>query len=193
MTATHRPPERIDLDDLVLRRWAYDDVDALFAAVRPSWEHLRRWMAWAQDEPTRDSQLGFVRASRQNWQEATDFAYGVFDAAGEVVGSIGLHTRPGPGALEIGYWVRADCEGRGIVTRAAAALTGVALAVPGIHAVEIHCDEANLRSAAVPRRLGYTLVEVREGVADAPAGSGRDLIWRVTQQEWLTRTDPGAG
>lgn len=187
MTGQHRPPERIDLGDLVLRRWSYDDVDALLAAVRPSWEHLRHWMAWARDEPTRESQAGFVRSCLQNWQECTDFAYGIFDVACEVLGSIGLHSRPGPGALEIGYWVRLDRSGQGIITRAAQALTDAAFALPGIERVEIHCDEANVRSAAVPRRLGYALVELRDGAAEAPGASGRDLIWRVTRKEWVRR------
>jgi RimJ/RimL family protein N-acetyltransferase len=43
--------------------------------------------------------------------------------------------------------------------------------------VEIHCDEANVRSAAVPRRLGYRLDRVEDGDRTAPADTGRRMIW----------------
>ena len=43
--------------------------------------------------------------------------------------------------------------------------------------VEIHCDEANVRSAAVPRRLGYTLAELRDKPPATPAERGREMVW----------------
>jgi RimJ/RimL family protein N-acetyltransferase len=43
--------------------------------------------------------------------------------------------------------------------------------------VEIHCDEANTRSAAVARRLGYRLDRVEPRPVRAPAESGRGMVW----------------
>ena len=63
--------------------------------------------------------------------------------------------RLGPDAREIGYWIRADAEGHGYVTEAVAALTRVGFELDDVEWVEIRCDPANERSAAVPRRLGY--------------------------------------
>ena len=41
----------------------------------------------------------------------------------------------------------------------------------------IVCDEANLRSAAVPQRLGYTLDRVEARAPEAPGETGRMQIW----------------
>ena len=94
-----------------------------------------------------------------------------------MLGGCGLHRRVGPRAIEIGYWVHADHGGRGIATALARALTGAALALPDVDRVEIHCDEANVRSAAVPRRLGYRLDRIEEDEVTAPAETGRSMVW----------------
>ena len=43
--------------------------------------------------------------------------------------------------------------------------------------MEIHCDEANVRSAAVPRRLGYRLDRIEDDEVTAPAETGRSMVW----------------
>ena len=49
--------------------------------------------------------------------------------------------------------------------------------VDGVSRVEIHCDEANVRSAAVARRLGYRLDRIEPDVVSAPGDLGRSMIW----------------
>jgi len=43
--------------------------------------------------------------------------------------------------------------------------------------VEIHCDKANVRSQAVPRRLGYHLDRIEADDIKAPAEIGRSMVW----------------
>lgn len=108
--------------------------------------------------------------------------YGIFDAEGTLLGAIGLHDRVGPRTLELGYWCHVSHTGRGVITRAADALTRIALTLPGIDRIEIHCDEANIRSAAVPRRLGYRLDRVEPREVRAPAETGRGMFWVADRQ-----------
>ena len=97
-----------------------------------------------------------------------------------VIGGTGLHPRIGPGALEIGYWVRADRVRRGVATATARLLTIAALGLDGIDRVEIHHDRANLASAAVPRRLGFTFIEERPDEVEAPGEEGIEWVWRAS-------------
>jgi RimJ/RimL family protein N-acetyltransferase len=80
-------------------------------------------------------------------------------------------------AIEIGYWTHVAHAGRGYMTAAAGSITQVAGALPDVDRVEIHTDEANLRSAAIPRKLGYRLDRVQTRRPEAPAESGRLQIW----------------
>jgi RimJ/RimL family protein N-acetyltransferase len=96
---------------------------------------------------------------------------------GALVGTIGLHRRVAEDAIEIGYWIAAGQTRRGYGTAAARAVTSLAAALPGIRHVEIHCDEANVASAAIPRKLGYRLDRTEPHEPEAPGERGRRLIW----------------
>ncbi|MGZ4148124.1 MAG: GNAT family N-acetyltransferase, partial [Actinomycetota bacterium] len=152
-----RLPYRIVTDRLVLRCWQPADAPLLKEAVDASLDHLRPWMPWAHEHPQPlDATVELLRTFRGRFDLGEDFVYGIFDAAEErVVGGSGLHTRLGAGALEIGYWIRADAAGRGLATETAAALTRAAFEFAAVDRVEIHVDPANERSLRIPRRLGF--------------------------------------
>jgi RimJ/RimL family protein N-acetyltransferase len=171
-------PEEVALPDVGarLRRHRVEDVDALLTAIEESRDHLRPHMPWADEG--RAELAGFVADAIVQWDAGRDRNFLIEDVAtGELLGGCGLHDRVGVGGLEIGYWLRAGATGRGVVTAAARALTDVALAVDGVSRVEIHCDEANARSAAVARRLGYRLDRIVADHISAPGDLGRSMIW----------------
>ncbi|WP_395296728.1 GNAT family N-acetyltransferase [Kitasatospora hibisci] len=175
-----RPPELLQLAGGVsLQRRSVAHAAALNAAVRANLEHLRPWLEWAAAAPSPAQTEELARAGSAAWDAGTDFIYlvGLDARPGSVIGSFGLHGRIGPGALEIGYWVSAEHVGRGIATTAAEALTAAALALPGIERVEIHCDQANGASAAVPRKLGFRLDRTADAAVRAPGETGRQQIW----------------
>lgn len=114
----------------------------------------------------------------QWWDAGSDFTYLLVEpVAGGLLGHFGLHSRVGPNAIELGYWLAPDAIGHGFCTAAAGALTNAALEHLDVVRVEIHCDEANVRSQAVPRRLGYRLDRVEDDEVEAPAEVGRSMIW----------------
>ncbi|GAA2089370.1 GNAT family N-acetyltransferase [Kitasatospora saccharophila] len=175
-----RPPELLPVGGGAhLRRRTLADAAALNAAVNANLAHLSPWMPWAQHAPTlAESEQLSVRGEAA-WERGTDFLYllGLDADPAVVIGAFGLHSRLGPGALEVGYWVHHEHTGRGLATAAARALTGAALALPGINRAEIHCDESNAASAAVPRKLGYVLDRIDQEAPIAPAETGRKMIW----------------
>jgi RimJ/RimL family protein N-acetyltransferase len=149
------PAYRITTARTLLRCWEPSDARAHLVAVEESIDHVRPWLPWARETPSLERQLGFLRASRAAFDRDEDYIYGVFSATGDVIGGSGLHTRLGPGVLEIGYWIHSAWIGRGLATEITAALTRVAFEIHGVDRVEIRVVPENLRSARVVAKLGF--------------------------------------
>jgi RimJ/RimL family protein N-acetyltransferase len=173
------PPERIEAGPVIVRRVRASDAGAIATAVGTSLEHLRPWMPWATPEAAdRASQLARVEELDHNWESGLGYVYSVLTADhGTLVGEIALHRRPADSSVEMGYWIAASYAGLGYVTSAGKALTAVALALPGVDRVEIHCDAANAASAAIARKLGYRLDRIEERHPETPGESGQLMIW----------------
>ena len=186
-----RPPQRVVRGDLVLRRWHRTDAPAMAAIVRANLDHLRPWMPWAAFEPLspEDRQALLGRWARA-WEAGDELNYGMF-VQRTPIGGCGLMRRIGPGGLEIGYWVDKDHQGRGYATRATAALTDVAFGLAGVAYVEVHHDVANVRSGAVPRRLGFTVVGDEPREVLTPGESGTTRVWRMRRADWPAHRPPG--
>ena len=184
-TSIPGPAYRVETARLVIRCWQPADAPLLKAAIDVSIEHLLPWMPWAANEPTDiETKIALIRRFRGQFDLGQDFTYGIFDREEtQALGGTGLHTRLGPDAREIGYWVRADRITQGIAAEAAAALTRVAFEIDKLDRIEIHCDAENVRSAAVPRKLGFTHEATlrRRRVA----GKVRDtLVWTLLADEY---------
>jgi RimJ/RimL family protein N-acetyltransferase len=181
---TTSPPTRITVDDAyALRLLGISDASIVARSVRESLEHLQPWMPWAGEESTQESfQRTRLRGAKHKASKGTEWQYGLFPR-GEtsLAGSFGLMADKWPATIEIGYWVHVDEIGRGFATRASRALTNAALALDGIRTVCIRCDEDNVRSAAVPRSLGFTLARTEIRPPEAPAESGRLMVWERTR------------
>jgi RimJ/RimL family protein N-acetyltransferase len=181
------PPRELPAGRVTLRAFTGEEAPVLTALVTRNLEHLRPWMPWAQDAPTVEANVAYIRQSIDEWERGVSYGYWLQeDGSGEMVGCAGLHSRIGRGGLEIGYWVSRDRVRIGYATASARALTTAAFGVPKIGRVEIHCDEANVASAGVPRRLGYRLERVIDVTAQAPSETGRHQVWVVEAAAWVT-------
>jgi RimJ/RimL family protein N-acetyltransferase len=169
-------PAELAAPPLLLRRWRIQDLASLERSIEASRDHLAEWLSWAR-AADRESLLAFLLGSEAGFDAGTDFGYGLRDAGGALVGGAALHARSGPGVFEIGYWVAADQAGRGYATAAARALTEAALALPDVDRIEIHCDEANHRSAAIPRKLGFRLDRIVDETTGRSPVSNRLMVW----------------
>ncbi|HET7013982.1 MAG TPA: GNAT family N-acetyltransferase [Streptosporangiaceae bacterium] len=173
------PPETLELPHGVLVRLRESHSDLMSDAVLASLDHLKPWMPWANAEAgSPAAQRERCQAVQESWNSGSDYNYALrTDESGPVIGGFGLHRRVGSDGIEIGYWVHVDYVGRGYATAAAEALTRAGLGLDDVVHVEIHTDEANVKSAAIPQRLGYRLDRVFEREPEAPGESGRIQVW----------------
>src|SRR5690606_27974780 len=127
-TFAEAPPERIDLPDgVAVVRCRPERAERAVEAINASLDHLRPWMAWAQEPATVEHMTTFFAEAETAWDERREFGYSLVDQGDTaILGGCGLHGRLGPDGLEIGYWVHVDHAGRGLATAASRALTAAA-------------------------------------------------------------------
>ena len=177
-----RPSAVLTGDTVVLRRKRPSDLTELWAVVDDALPHLRPWMAWTLDGVTEDTVRDHLARAEPAWDAGSEFDY-LITVDGAVAGSCSLQAKRGPRGMEIGYWLHPAHTGRGAALEAASLLVEAAFGLPGIEFVEIVHDTANVRSGAIPRKLGFTEVARVSPPQEpmTPAEDGVDVRWRLTK------------
>jgi hypothetical protein len=141
-----------------LRRATVDLAGAMHATIAADRERLARAQATFETMKSVDDVREHLTRLAARWDARETFAYGVHDRAlGHHVGNVGVHTIAWEHAsCELGYWIGARHEGRGLISEAIRLLDRELFAM-GFHRIEIRCNATNARSVAVPRRNGYLL------------------------------------
>jgi ribosomal-protein-serine acetyltransferase len=175
--------EELHGERVVVRPYRESDAQELFEAVGESREHLRPWLPFADAHQTVEESRDWIIHRLAEWLLRRDMIVGVWErATNRYVGGSGLHPHDWEtGYFEIGYWLRASATGHGYITEAARLLTDYAFTALAATRVEIRCDERNVRSAAVPQRLGFVQEARLRNHEMAPDGTLRTtLIFALT-------------
>jgi RimJ/RimL family protein N-acetyltransferase len=188
---TEQPPKntayRIETERLVLRCWSPMDAPRLRATLDANDQHLRPMIPFMKDEPKSLEQTAqWLRGLRALFDLGQNYRYAVFDKhESRLLGENMLLTRPGPGALEIGYWTDKDVLGKGFAAEATCALIRVAFEIEDVDRVEIICAPENKASAAIPAKLGFTHEATLKQRARDSEGGIRDLmVWSLFSDQY---------
>lgn len=142
-------------DGITLREFAPEDAAAVFETVTRNYDHLKVFMHWASAEYSLSDAREFIGRSLDDRADRKDLSFGIF-REGKFIGSIGFVNFDWLAMkTEIGYWIDHAEEGKGIVSSACRRLLDFAFDELKMNRIEIRCAADNLRSAAVPRRLGF--------------------------------------
>jgi ribosomal-protein-serine acetyltransferase len=176
-------------EHVLLRPYRESDAVALREAVTESREHLRPWMPFYNAHQTIEESRDWIIHQMVHWLLREDpLALSIWDVAApdRFLGGTGIHPHDWDiGFFEIGYWLRASAEGYGYVTEAARLVTDFCFTHLHANRVSIRCDERNLRSAAVARRLGFTQEARLRNDMRATDGSLRTtLVFSMIPSEW---------
>ena len=142
-------------EDLELRLPEERHADELFAVINRNRDRLEQWLHWAHSSHTPEDVVKYVQMARKDFQKPAALHFLIFHE-GKIAGGCGLLLNELNDFAEIGYWIDARLEGRGIVSECCRALIDYAFSELQLNRVQIRCAMENLRSAAIPRRLGFT-------------------------------------
>ena len=145
---------------------------------------LREWLPWVDGTTGPDGTRAWIQGGLDQFARNEGFQAGIW-SGGSFVGTVGFLPVQWPNRLaEIGYWLAPNAQGRGIMTAAARVMTEHALVEMGLNRLQIRCAAGNVRSQAIPRRLGFA----EEGVTRQGQllhGAYHDLItFSMLRYEW---------
>jgi ribosomal-protein-serine acetyltransferase len=139
------------------------DGPELWVVVDGSRWHLERWLPWVPFNNTPEASQRYAEACAADWDAGRAVRFGIRDRkTRELLGVVGLdscvHLHR---SCELGYWLRLDSTGRGLMTEAARAGADFALGRMGAHRVRCAAATDNYPSLRVIARLGFRF----EGIA----------------------------
>lgn len=143
----------LETERLILRPYRLADASAVHAYG--SDPEVCRYTEFGPN--TWDDTLGFLQTATDTAQANIDLAVSM-RATDEVIG--GISARPQPeGRYEMGWVLRRDMWGQGIVTEAARALLAHVSTLPGATVVFARCRPQNAASARIMEKIGMVFVE----------------------------------
>ena len=158
---------RIDAD-VELKLLEVKHAEAMHALTSANNAHLKQWLPARDTDRTLAETRQLIRDFMQTFVDGTGVECGIW-YRGKFAGTIGCRRiSPTHRRTVVGYWLGAGFEGKGLVTKTFKAMLDYAFEELKLNRVEVFCATENVKSRAIPERLGFT----HEGV--------------IRQAEWLT-------
>jgi len=178
---------RID-DHLTLKLASILDADAYTDLLVRNRADFSRWFGTWLAETTADSERAYLAKACADWAALRELST-LLLLDGTPIGYVGLHDIDLPmGHCEIGYWLDAAHRNRGYMTAAVREMERLCFEDLGLVRVAMHVDALNVRSRAIPERLGYhqdgILRAQRRDEADRPRD---EVVYSLLQDEWRVR------
>lgn len=154
-TPVSTAPAELDAQGIRLRPWRTEDAHALYEAARESIATVSPWLPWLHEGYSPDDSARWIADSLAGRAHGDAHIFGIFDAAGRVLGDIGLNRiDPKRRSANLGYWVRTSAQGQGVATRAAQALARYGFDVLELVRIEVVVAVDNTASRRTAERLG---------------------------------------
>lgn len=139
------------------------DGPSLWDSVDGSRAHLERWLPWVPFNNSLEASQRYADACVTDWDAGRAVRLAIRDPEDRrFLGVIGLdscvHLHR---SCELGYWLRQDCVGRGLMTEAGRACVDFAFHRLGVHRIRCAAATDNYASLRVIGRLGFHF----EGIA----------------------------
>jgi len=176
-------------ENLSLKLLEKHHAKADFECISHNRTHLKKWLPWLNTTTEVSDVENFIDHTLRMFVKGTDLTMGIW-VASEFAGVISLmDINKNHQNASIGYWLSESHGGQGIMTLACEAMLRHAFEELALHRVEIRCAEKNVKSGAIPERLGF----VNEGrIRDAEYLYDHfvtHVVYGMLKTEWETRSN----
>ncbi|NNN15623.1 MAG: GNAT family N-acetyltransferase [Acidimicrobiaceae bacterium] len=165
--------------DTRLRLITHYDSFALFNLIDSDREHLGEFLSWVHDTKSIEDTDNFVTNCLLQLTTGTGFVTGMV-LAGKLVGVIGFQPINFESlTVDLGYWIHSDYQGLGVVTKSTVAMTTIAFTRMGLQTVTITADQRNIRSRAIPERLGF------QPESELEVEGSTQIVYAMKRSAWI--------
>ncbi|MBI1225178.1 MAG: GNAT family N-acetyltransferase [Bacteroidetes bacterium] len=146
----------INVDEsLSLHLARHELAGAIFQAVDENRAFLRQWLPWVDGTRSLEDTKTFITESMRHNSDGSRLTLFIM-SNGQLAGSLGVvHFNKDHRRCEIGYWLREDLQGQGIMTRSFAAFIEFLFQKKQMNRLEVLIIPGNNKSRAVALRLGF--------------------------------------
>lgn len=183
---------RIHGRDVVLREPREDDVPRVVEAC--SDERTAYWLSHLPSPYTAADALGWLEEMREQRATGAGITWVVADPERDLLlGVVTAFDLTGDGSAEVGYWAHPQARGRGVMTRACAAVVrhcfvSVEDGGLGCRLVRAYAADGNAASVQVLRNNGFVETGRRRRAKPMRDGTYRDLLhFDLLAAEWADR------
>lgn len=153
--------------EIELKQLIINEAEELFTLVDKNRNYLRKWLSWVDNNKTIEDTQQFIHNSLEKAVNGKGADFGIYYNK-KLAGTIGFHELDTKNKkTTIGYWLDESSQHKGIMTCSVKILLHFAFDSLGINRIQINCALGNMKSSAIPTRLGFK----KEGI--------------VRQCEWL--------
>jgi ribosomal-protein-serine acetyltransferase len=174
-------------DNIVLDTLDSRHVDELFAAIDNNRAHLAAFLPWVANMNTVADMSAYVHHSQMLTQQGREVNFVIF-SEGLIVGRIGIHYIDLQDMTgDLGYWLVKNAEGNGIVTKSCEALMKLGFESLNLNRLQIKTIDRNVKSRAIPKKLGFTLEGILREGAFANQCFYDLLLFSKLKSEWINK------
>jgi len=130
-------------------------AEELFELLDINREYLREWLPWLDNNRHFQNTIDFIKISQGQYENNETVQF-VLVHRGELRGVVGFHKIDWLNrSTSIGYWLGESYQGKGLITKACSKVLEYSFGRMGLNRIEIRCATENLKSRAIPERLGF--------------------------------------
>ncbi|KHE72815.1 GNAT family N-acetyltransferase [Halobacillus sp. BBL2006] len=175
-------------EELTLKMIEYRDAEELFALSDQSREHLGTWLPWIHFTESVEDTKKFIHGCLQRYADNDGQTICIM-YKGKIAGVIDFHEMNwNHNKTSIGYWMGVDYKGLGLLTRSCKVLFDHAFKDLGLNRIEIRAAEENVKSRAVPERLGFVQEGIIRDAANMYGTYVNHVVYGMVKSEWMNHS-----
>jgi ribosomal-protein-serine acetyltransferase len=171
-------------NDIKLKLRDITDSEETFALIDSNRSHLRQWLSWVDSVKEVEDVRSSAESAQLQFEANNGAQFGIW-LNDKLVGTIAFHYYDWTNrSTSIGYWIDQNYQGQGIMVNSCRALVDYAFADLKMNRVEICCAPQNIRSRAIPQRLGFKEEGKRREVQWLYDHYVDHVVYGILAREW---------